>query len=139
MRVLTLDDMEIRQNFFRRWFREHEHHVALDAPTAIVLLDCSGRLEPVFDLVMLDHDLAEEHYLTASEGLSETGDDGYAPGTGMDVVDHIVKMPVEQRPKRVVVHSWNPTRSVEMFNRLRDAGIAVWKIPFNPTTPISLG
>ena len=136
MRVLTLDDMEIRQAAFRRWFLTHTHDEAKDAPSAINLLEHFD-----YDLVMLDHDLAEEHYLTVSEGLSEVarpGDPVYSPGTGMDVVDYIVSMPFARKPKRVIVHSWNPTRSFEMVRRLQDADVKVWKIPFTPTLPFQL-
>jgi CheY-like chemotaxis protein len=100
------------------------------APKAIEALDS----HKPFDLVMLDHDLAEEHYLTLSEGMSEDrlpGQDEYAPGTGMDVAEHIAAMPVDKQPKLVIVHSYNPLRSVEMYNVLREAGVAVHKIPFN--------
>lgn len=137
MRVLTLDDMHLRQHFFARWFEGHEHVHAWTAPGAIRELE-----GPAFDLVMLDHDLAEEHYLTVSEGLSEErlpGQPVYAPGTGMDVVDFIVKQVragAPNVPRKIIVHSWNPLRSMEMFSRLREAGVPVWKIPFNPQSPI---
>jgi hypothetical protein len=136
MRVLTLDDMEIRQQAFRRWFLIDTHDEAFTAPDAIKLLENFD-----YDVVMLDHDLAEEHYLTVSEGLSEGPLDGvpeYKPGTGMDVVDYIINMPEERRPKKVIVHSWNPSRSQEMYNRLRDAGFNTWKIPFTPNLPYPL-
>lgn len=139
VRVLTLDDMEIRQHAFRRWFLTHEHECVYTAPEAIRLLG-----GPAYDIVMLDHDLAEEHYLTVSEGLSEVvlpGEPTYSPGTGMDVVDFIVaqkRADAPNAPKLVIVHSWNPTRSIEMVARLRDAGVPVWKIPFTPTLPFQL-
>jgi CheY-like chemotaxis protein len=136
MRILTLDDMESRQREFRRWFVGHTHDEAQTAPDAIRLLEYFE-----YDLVMLDHDLAEEHYLTLSEGLSEdlVGDGPlYSPGTGMDVVDHILQMPRKQRPKKVIVHSWNMVRSVEMYARLQEVGVLVWKIPFNSTMPFTL-
>jgi hypothetical protein len=128
MRILSLDDMESRQSQFRRWFAGHTHDEAFDAKVAIGLLENFD-----YDLVMLDHDLAEEHYLIESEGLHETRQPGqpeYTPGTGMDVVDYIVKMPIERRPKTVVVHSYNFGRSVEMYVRLNESGIRVYRIPF---------
>lgn len=142
MRILTLDDMEIRQVVFRTRFSGHVHDEAKDAESAIDLLENFD-----YDLVMLDHDLAEEHYLTLSQGLSEKavhpptcpwnkdwhactcGAFDYKPGTGMDVVDHIIKMPVERRPKTAVVHSWNP-RGQEMARRLEEVGVRTYRIPF---------
>jgi CheY-like chemotaxis protein len=134
MRILTLDDAEERQHVFARWFVEHDHFVTFTAHAAIDLLDKMPR----FDLVHLDHDLAEEHYLTLSEGLSE---DALIPklrekiscmvGTGMDVVDHIVGMPEERRPQVVVVHSYNIVRAPEMLLRLQDAGVRSCWIKFS--------
>ena len=120
--------METRQAHFRARFSAYTHDEAKDANSAIELLDNFD-----YDLVFLDHDLAEEHYLELSEGLHETQQPGYAeysPGTGMDVVDHIVKMPAERRPKLAVVHSWNP-RGDEMANRLWEAGVKAYRIRFS--------
>ncbi len=158
MRILTLDDMAERQRAMVRWFVGHEHVHAWTAAGAIRELE-----GPVWDLVMLDHDLAEEHYLALSErplchcvsqdsvallpdpmcsdcGGTGQGEPTYAPGTGMDVADYIAKMPKERWPKTVIVHSWNPVRSWEMSRRLNQAGVNVWKVPFNPQVcPVRLG
>lgn len=139
MRILTLDDMESRHVSFRQWYGNHHLAETWTAPEAIKALDESVR---PFDLVHLDHDLAEEHYLTLSEGMHETRQPGmaeYAPGTGMDVVDHIIKMPADRRPHLVIVHSYNPGRSLEMYQKLREAGLNVHRIPFNSTMcPVKL-
>lgn len=128
MRILTLDDMQTRQDAFARWFIGHTHDFAMDAPSAIKLLDSFD-----YDLVMLDHDLAEEHYLTMSEGMSEERQPGapeYSPGTGMDVVDFIINMPAERRPHTVIVHSYNTPRAIEMRSKLKDVGIVAYRVPF---------
>jgi CheY-like chemotaxis protein len=111
MRVLFLDDKQERHDAFRRNTIGHDVLFVFTASEAIKALETGPR----FDQARLDHDLAEEHYLQfeASE---------YAPGTGMDVVDHILKMAPEKRPKKVIVHSFNEPRSREMILRLRDAG-----------------
>lgn len=129
MKVLVLDDMEIRHHVFRRRFIGHELTEARTAAEAIAALDAT-----VFDQVQLDHDLSEEHYLTMSEGVSEDrlpGAPVYAPGTGMDVVDHIVAMPPERRPKLAIVHSMNSARSPEMVARLKDGGVPARWAMFN--------
>ena len=135
-RILALDDMEIRHKSFRQWFKDHTLDEAFTAPAAIDLLNHFD-----YDVVMLDHDLAEEHYLKLSEGLSEgrlPGQDEYAPGTGQDVAKHIVSLPLERRPKLVLVHTWNPGGRAAMYGILRDAGIAVIIKPFNSLDPVVL-
>lgn len=127
MKIITLDDMEERARAFRKWFIGHEHTHVYTAKDAIEKMKNER-----FDLVMLDHDLAEEHYLIQSEGLSETWQPGmtkYSPGTGMDVVDFMVK---KESPmaKTVIVHSYNPVRAPEMFRKLDDAGFIVHRLPF---------
>ena len=147
MRVLTLDDCHARQRYFRWWFQGHDH---TEVYTAKEALDRLG--EGQWDLVMLDHDLAEEHYLALSEGLNEgpvhkpdcrrhpcdcgASDYKKLAGTGMDVVDHIVSMPRERWPKLVIVHSMNPVRSLEMVRRLADAGVVVMKRVFDVHNPV---
>jgi hypothetical protein len=99
------------------------------APEAIARLS-EGR----FDVVMLDHDLAEEHYLTLSEGLSENkaeGETEYMCGTGMDVVDFLVTQDADAHGA-IIVHSWNPMRGAEMHMRLRDHGVNSHKVQFDP-------
>jgi CheY-like chemotaxis protein len=135
MRVLTLDDMETRHYYFRRWFAGFDLVETYTAKEAITALDNGGR----FDLVMLDHDLAESHYLTLSEGLSEEqlpGMDEYEPGTGLDVARHIATMPKEKQPGQVVVHSWNPGGSAAMHETIYRAGIRVARKRFDPDYPI---
>jgi hypothetical protein len=58
----------------------------------------------------------------------------------MEVVNHIAAMPKERHPRTVIVHSYNPDRSQEMYRRLLAAGVNAFKIPFNPNTcPVKLG
>lgn len=131
-RILALDDMEVRHHAFRHWFRNHTLDEAKDAPSAITLLDNFD-----YDLVMLDHDLAEEHYLTLSEGLSESrlpGQDEYKPGTGMDVAKHIAGM--KSKPGMVIIHSYNPGGRAAMAQVLREAGVKFLVRPFNSLDPV---
>lgn len=136
MRILTLDDMETRADAFRKWFIGHEHIHVYTAKDAI--RELGG---PAFDLVMLDHDLAEEHYLELSEGLHETRQPGmpeYSPGTGMDVVDFLVQQArggAPNLPHKVIVHSYNSARAPLMRSILKDLGIIAYRIPFG-TNPL---
>lgn len=133
MRILTLDDMEERQRVFARWYAGLEHHQAKTADEAIMALR-----GPQYDIVQLDHDLAEEHYLKLSEGLSEEGPIDYLGvcGTGMDVVDFICACQEHQRPKLVIVHSWNLVRSPEMVLRLQEHGVKAYWCKFDPNVPV---
>ena len=136
MRILTLDDMKMRQDTFKNWYHTISHDLAYTAQEAKDLLDTR-----LYDVVMLDHDLAEEHYLEFSEGTSEVwapGQPVYSPGTGMDVVDHIVKMDDDRKPMMCIVHSWNSARAPEMVKRLRDAGVHTIRVPFSLMCPIIL-
>jgi len=133
MRILFLDDMQIRHDAAVRWFEGHELVQVYTAPEAINAL--SG---PKFDLVMLDHDLAEEHYLTLSEGMSEHQDDQpeYCPGTGMDVAVVVGNMAMTKAPNTpgiVIVHSWNPLRARQMHEVMRDRGVNAHLNQFNPS------
>lgn len=131
MKILFLDDMQQRHDTFRR------NHIGSDVLHAYTAEEANRSLDnQVWDVASLDHDLCEEHYLTMSEGQSEDvipGHKAYSPGTGMDVVDHIVAMPPEKRPRAVIVHSMNVVRSQEMVARLRDAGIRTAWMKFSPS------
>jgi len=106
--VLILDDDDIRHEFMTRrypdstWVRTH----ARTPEEAIEALE-----KTVFDEVTLDHDLGMAYDPYPREM------------TGMQVVNHIVQMDPEKRPREVLVHSANIIRAPEMVRRLRDAGI----------------
>lgn len=125
MRILFLDDARLRHDVFTAAHGPDEVVHVFTAHEAVAALAGQRR----FDLVQLDHDLAEEFYLELSGGLRETpgpGDPHFDPGTGMDVVRHIIGLPVEQRPGQVVVHTHNVVGSV-MIGELVRAGVpATW-------------
>jgi CheY-like chemotaxis protein len=133
MRILFLDDMQVRHDAAARWFEGHELVPVYTAHAAIEALG-----GPKFDVVFLDHDLAEEHYLTLSEGLSEERMPGmkeYAPGTGMDVAVFLTnqkRVDAPNLPTLVIVHSWNPHRARQMTHIMVQAGLPAHYIRFNP-------
>jgi hypothetical protein len=126
MRILFLDDAQIRHEVFARAHGGDEVVHVFTAAAAIRALDEGAR----FSLASLDHDLEEEHYRELSAGTREApavGDPPFDPGSGMDVVRHIVEMPPERRPLRAVVHSHNPI-GAEMVRLLEAAGVpASWR------------
>lgn len=121
MRVLVLDDDDYRHFMFNIAFKNHYVKNVRNVAEAVEALK-----EETWDLVQLDHDLADVHYHELKAGkVGEL--------TGMDVAVHIARyMDREKLPTRVVVHSWNPPGAKAMVEILRDAGISVVYQPFNP-------
>lgn len=114
MRVLVLDDDEIRHKVFAAKFKGVQVTHAYNVEDAVNALN----RDEVFDLVHLDHDLEDFHYIPYKVEM-----------TGMDVARFISRMDKDKQPKRVVVHSWNTAAAPRMVNVLRDAGIpAVWEL-----------
>lgn len=126
VRILFLDDAQIRHDVFAREHGADDVVHAFTASEAVRALEENDR----FDVVHLDHDLEAEHYLELSCGEREVaaaGDPPFDPGTGMDVVERIVAMTPGRRPCRVVVHSHNPI-GTRMVALLKEAGVrASWR------------
>lgn len=122
MKILVLDDMTQRLSYFYAWYggSQHEYREAKTADKAMRVLT---HFSP-FDIVFLDHDLNEKHY----DGIDD-GETGYA------VCQHIVELPEQHRPRRVVVHSMSPSGSQRMMSLLEANGINVKRVtfPFNPS------
>ena len=134
MNILVLDDSDMRLEHYKYHYQGHNVVCVKTAAECIAWL-AGG---PKVDLLHLDHDLAEEHYLTYSEGLHEEPGawadqevPPYDPGTGMDVVDWLCDPEHEAcRPVRCVVHSWNGVRAPVMAMALNKAGIPTLRQPF---------
>ncbi len=116
MRIFFLDDDWERHSRFKYNHRADEITTAWDHDAAIDLLAAND----AFDVAYLDHDL----------GLTHVG-----PGremTGADVAKFIADMPAEQRPKRIIIHSWNSGGALRMQATLRDVGVHATLDPFSP-------
>ena len=120
--ILFLDDMEDRHREFMRAVRG-THAYAHAVVRVYTARDAIKALESQrFDQVFLDHDLSLDDIMI------KVGADSKVP-TGMQVVDHILKM--EHPPGHVVVHSCNGPAAREMEDRLRESTVAkVDRIPF---------
>ena len=118
MEILFLDDMEVRHRTFKRLIA-HKHNVTYvgndsEAKTALAAQR--------FNVVFLDHDLAEDHY---------AGDFTKGGESGQDVVRFIVdKLPKDLWPKNAIIHSLNPDGSKRMFECLIQAGISSYLLAF---------
>ena len=126
MRILCLDDTQPRQDRFADWFRGHEVVHVYTADEAIQKLHGLP-----FDLVMLDHDLAAEHYIAYSNGV-HPGD----RGTGMEVALFIAQM--TRKPGTCIIHSWNRGAAFRMNEVLRAAGVASIIAQFNVSKPVQI-
>lgn len=120
MKILFLDDMQIRHDNFQEWcddFNLTEVYHVRTADEAV-----KAMIEHDFDVVFLDHDLAEEHYQDGTKAVTQAN-------SGTAVAAWMVQN--EARPV-VVIHSYNPVGATNMFNLFRDDGFACYKIPFGP-------
>jgi CheY-like chemotaxis protein len=115
-RILIVEDDETRCDWFRRRLGEHE----LDVTCGVV--EAIGRLgEREYDLILLDHDLLEDHY------LSNEPDDDH---TGYAVAAWLAAHPDSQPVATVVVHSLNYAGAQRMVETLIAAGFDAEHVPF---------
>ncbi|HVF66157.1 MAG TPA: cyclic-phosphate processing receiver domain-containing protein [Pyrinomonadaceae bacterium] len=115
--MLVVEDDEARCAWFRGKFEGRGLDVTCDVPTALAWL-----AEREYEAVLLDHDLADEHY------FSDTPDD---ERTGYAVARWLADHPDAQRDALIVIHSLNYTGAQRMVNVLRDAGRDAEHIPFH--------
>lgn len=122
LRVLVLEDDELRQNWFlKRFFGKASVDLAATAKDGIAMLTANR-----YHAIFLDHDLRPEH----SAGMWD--DD-----TGYLVARHLAVNP--QHGASVVVHSMNPSGSRRMVDALHAAGIGAQLIPFPSLQRSSIG
>jgi hypothetical protein len=112
MRILVLDDEQERHEGFARRFKGHDVYHVYTYAQACAALANNFR----FDLAQLDHDLCD-FWQDPETGCTYER-------TGEDVTKYIIDyIPEGLRPKRVVVHSWNPGGAQRMLELFRDAGV----------------
>lgn len=118
--VLFVDDMQDRHNDYRK-SSNCDLLAAYNVPDAITLLATMR-----FDIVSLDHDLIPDHYNSKC-----TVNVKLATQCGCRIVDYITNNVDKFTNSFIVVHSWNLEPSVRMTNRLINAGLHAFRIPFN--------
>lgn len=116
-RVLIVEDDPARCAWFARKFAGRRMDVTCDTSQAIEWL--GGR---DYSVILLDHDLAEEHY------FSDERDD---ERTGYAVAAWLAAHPDRQRDALIVIHSLNYAGAERMLNALRDAGRDAEHVPFH--------
>jgi CheY-like chemotaxis protein len=116
-RVLVVEDDEARCAWFRERLSGRRLDVTCDVQTAICWL-----AERDYAAVLLDHDLAEEHYFS-----NEPDDER----TGYAVARWLAEHPSSQRDALIIIHSLNYVGARRMLEVLCAAGRNAEHIPFH--------
>lgn len=116
MRVLIVEDDESRCSWFQEKFADNELDLTCSVEQAFAWLAVWD-----YDVILLDHDLIEEHY------LSELHDD---ERTGYAVAAWLASHPDRQRDATIIVHSLNYGGADRMLETLREAGRDAEHVPF---------
>lgn len=119
MKILIVEDTTERIEWFLENLPEHTLWITKDPACAIGFLK-----ETPFDMILLDHDLADAHYKIHPQLVGESDEERYArvspaTGTGRDVSRWLEQHPDVSPNAIVVVHSWNFTGGRMMCEDLR--------------------
>ena len=115
-RILIVEDDELRCAWFSQRFDGLIMDVTCDVREAIRWLE-----ERDYRMILLDHDLAEEHYISNAEDDERTG---YA------VAAWLAAHPDSQRDATVLIHSLNYTGARRMLDVLHEARRDAEHVPF---------
>jgi CheY-like chemotaxis protein len=115
-RILIVEDDATRCAWFQEKFSGRKLDVTCDVAEAIVWLG-----EHDYEIILLDHDLMEEHY------YSDEPDDEH---TGYAVAAWLASHPDSQRDATILIHSLNYLGAERMLTTLREAGRDAEHVPF---------
>jgi CheY-like chemotaxis protein len=118
MKILIVEDNDNRIKWFKQKYIGNTVICTKDAQEGIKYLQSNDN----FDLLFLDHDLADEHY--ANQGISNKQNSGYAVALFLE--EHTENNPEMQ----VIIHSLNTTGSERMYQALCKTRY-VNKVPYN--------
>lgn len=109
MRILILDDDQVRHDAFLKLYSEHSVYQAYNAR------DFKLHLRTIrFDIVSFDHDLGE------------------GEPSGLDCARFMLAhLAPESLPTMCIVHSQNPVGAMALVQELTAAGISVHRKPFS--------
>ncbi len=113
MKVLLLEDDNLRIKQFKAKLSNHEVDVAHTAEAACALLEVGQ-----YSYIFLDHDLEEEHY--NNDVQDET--------TGLHVAKYLAEHADKSKDARIIIHSLNPVGSMRMHEVLESRN--AMRIPF---------
>lgn len=115
MRTFILEDSIERMKQF------HEV-LGFDVTAAATVEGAQKKFDPPYDLILLDHDLVDAHYMQAYGDIHTTG------------TEFARWLASTQTPAgQVFIHSYNQHGAVRMYDTLRVAGWGVSREPFGPT------
>ena len=120
-RILIVEDDEARCAWFRERLTGRTLDVTCDVRVAIEWLATRE-----YEAVLLDHDLADEHY------FSNTPDD---ERTGYAVARWLAENPARLAAAQVIVHTRNADGALRMVELLRRAGRQAEHVPFQLLAP----
>jgi CheY-like chemotaxis protein len=115
--ILLVEDDPMRCAWFAEKFAGRRMDVTCDTRQAVEWLAARD-----YKVILLDHDLAEEHY------YSDEPDD---ERTGYAVAAWLAAHPYSQRDALIVIHSLNYAGAERMLNALREAGRDAEHVPFH--------
>jgi CheY-like chemotaxis protein len=116
MRILIVEDDESRCAWFQEKFAGCDVDLTCTVGKAFEWL-----AEFDYDVILLDHDLIEEHYFSDIEDDERTG---YA------VAAWLATHPDRQHTATIIVHSLNYVGAERMLEVLREAGRDAVHVPF---------
>jgi CheY-like chemotaxis protein len=116
-RILIVEDDAERCAWFSRKFSGIRQDVTCDVLEAIAWLKVHD-----YQLILLDHDLTEEHYFS-----NEPDDER----TGYAVALWLAQNPDCQRDATILIHSLNYTGAARMLEALHNAGRDAEHVPFS--------
>jgi|SRR5579885_337570 len=121
MRILILDDMQIRHDTFKRIYQDHE------VVCVFRFREFLSKLDTKFDLIHLDHDLGDEI------ADADTFVDGWGKTRwfdGQNAAQVLCELSDKLKPTKVIVHSVNSVGAKAMVSMLARADIPVVWEPF---------
>ena len=115
-RILILEDDPLRVAWFKQKFSDYHQDITPDVWQAIEWFQ-----ENDYTLILLDHDLTEEHYYNYDTEDSSTG---YTAAVWLAKNDSF------QKDATIIIHSLNFVGAERMLKTLIDAGRNAQHIPF---------
>ncbi len=116
-RILIVEDDAVRCEWFQEKFSHRTLDITCDVQQAVAWL-----AERDYEMILLDHDLIEEHY------YSDEPDD---ERTGYAIAAWLAAHPDSQREALILVHSLNYFGADRMLSILHEAGRDAEHVPFS--------
>ena len=106
MRILIVEDDRWRLEWFKQNLKNHCLYITKDVD------DACKALHNRYDILFLDHDLADEHYISLAAGKE------VKEGTGYEVAKYIKENNINIK---TIVHSWNSVGAANILYVLPDS------------------